>query len=97
MRMKPQFAINYFVLQNKSQTGISAHPGKRVFIPVLLITDRNVRAPVKFISVCIFYAFSFLGLKKGLYYKKCTFLTVEIAFEDSLHDNFNFKKTTATS
>ena len=73
MRMKPQCAINYFVLQNKSQTGMSAHPGERVFVPVyiyyghnirvfvpvLLITDRNVRAPVKFIFVCIFYALYF--------------------------------------
>jgi len=69
MRMKPQCAINYFVLQNKSQTGMSAHPGERVFVPVLLITDRNVRAPVKFILVCIFMHWPFLSLKRVLFFK----------------------------
>ena len=69
MRMKPQCAINYFVLQNKSQTGMSAHPGERVFVPVLLITDRNVRAPVKFIFVCIFMHGAFVSPKKELFLK----------------------------
>ena len=37
-----------------------------------------------------------LRVEKGILLKNCTFLTVEIAFETSLHDNLKFKKAPAT-
>ena len=44
-----------------------------------------------------FLCITHLRVEKRTLFRKCAFLTVEIAVETSLHDNFNFLKAPATS